>query len=158
MINTTTYKLRHLPARKNALLLSCMDLRLIDNIVHFMVQDNMTNRYDQYITAGVSLGLEKNSTWRQSFFEHLKLACELHDIHDVYILEHRDCGAYKLMLGKEGEFGTGPADQKREEQVHKKHADKLKKDIEKWAKENGFDLKVQNFLMDLRGGVEFLGK
>lgn len=152
-----TYTLRHLPARKNALLVSCMDLRLIDNIVKFMEHDNMTNRYDQYIAAGAALGIEKNKNWRQSFFDHLKLACDLHHIHDVYILEHRNCGAYKEFLGKEGEFGTSDKEQKREETSHKKQAIKLKKDVEKWAKENNYNLTVQTFLMDLRGGVEFLG-
>ncbi len=151
-----SYTLQHLPARKNALLVSCMDLRLIDNIVSFMHADNMTNRYDQYIAAGCSLGIEKNKNWRQSFFDHLKLACDLHDIQDVYILEHRNCGAYKEMLGKAGNFGVSAAEQKREKSSHKKYADQLNHDIVKWAKENGYQLTVQNFLMDLRGHVGVL--
>jgi carbonic anhydrase len=151
-----SYTLQHLPARKNALLVSCMDLRLIDNIVKFMEADNMTNRYDQYIAAGCSLGIEKNANWRQSFFDHLKLACDLHHIHDVYILEHRNCGAYKEFLGKDGDFGVSTSEQKREFTTHKKYADQLKKDIQKWAKENKYDLTVQNFLMDLRGHVGVL--
>mgnify|MGYP001554032745 CR=1 FL=1 len=56
-MKNTNYTLRHFPARKNALLVSCMDLRLIDNIVKFMEHDNMTNRYDQYIAAGTALGI-----------------------------------------------------------------------------------------------------
>ncbi|MBP6732314.1 MAG: hypothetical protein KA149_09665 [Chitinophagales bacterium] len=151
-----SYTLQHHPARKNALMVSCMDLRLVDNIVKFMEADNMTNRYDQYIAAGVSLGIEKNKNWRQSFFDHLKLACDLHDIHDVYILEHRNCGAYKELLGKEGDFGVSDKEQKREFTVHKKYADQLNHDIVKWAKENGYHLTVQNFLMDLRGHVGVL--
>ena len=92
------------------------------------------------------------------FGTHVHLACDLHDVQDVYILEHRNCGAYEKLLGKEGEFGTSENEQKRERLVHKKHADKLKKDIEKWAHEKGYKLNVQTFLMDLRGGVDFLGK
>ena len=40
------------PPRKNVLLLSCMDLRLIDDLVPFMEGDNLSNRYDQLVFAG----------------------------------------------------------------------------------------------------------
>ncbi|MBC3786521.1 hypothetical protein [Spirosoma utsteinense] len=40
----------------NVLLISCMDLRLLDNITHFMEHENLINRYDQYIMAGASIG------------------------------------------------------------------------------------------------------
>jgi hypothetical protein len=34
--------------------------------------------------------------WKQTFFDHLEAAYHLHHIEDVYILEHRHCGAYNL--------------------------------------------------------------
>ena len=90
--------------RKNVLLLSCMDLRLIDDIVGFMEGDNLSNRYDQLVFAGAAFGViqQTHKSWRDAFFDHLDIAVELHDIHDVFIMEHRNCGAYEKILGAEG--------------------------------------------------------
>ena len=44
------------PPRKQVLMLSCMDLRLIDNITTFMNEGNLQNRYDQLIYAGAAMG------------------------------------------------------------------------------------------------------
>jgi hypothetical protein len=56
--------------RKNVLLLSCMDLRFIDDIGHFMEGDNLVNRYDQLVFAGSALGVmqPKHQAWRKSSF------------------------------------------------------------------------------------------
>jgi hypothetical protein len=35
-----------------AMVLSCMDFRLLDDIVHFMNDKGYNNNYDQYILAG----------------------------------------------------------------------------------------------------------
>ena len=52
------------PPRKNVLLLSCMDLRLIDDLVPFMDGDNLTNRYDQLVFAGAALGVTEGEELR----------------------------------------------------------------------------------------------
>ena len=108
--------------RKNVLLVSCMDLRLLDEIVGFMEHDNLTNRYDQFILAGASLSAcftafsedyDRNMTgkfedfknWKGALFNHIGLAIDLHGIEDIYIMEHRECGAYKSFL-KGSSFST----------------------------------------------------
>ncbi len=45
------------PPRHNVLLLSCIDLRLIDELAAFMDRDNLTNRYDHLVYAGAALGV-----------------------------------------------------------------------------------------------------
>ncbi|GAB3027819.1 hypothetical protein [Spirosoma pulveris] len=96
----------------NVLLISCMDLRLLDNIIHFMEHENLINRYDQYIMAGASIGaltasateddelknIEAYKGWETGLLQHIDLAIQLHNIKDIYILEHRNCGAYKAFL------------------------------------------------------------
>src|SRR4051812_47621533 len=84
----------HTSPRKNVLLLSCMDLRLLDNLVAFMNFENLENRYDQFILAGAAAGAMQMPSWHKAFFDHLVLAVGLHQIKYVYIVEHRDCGAY----------------------------------------------------------------
>jgi hypothetical protein len=144
------------PARGPVLLLSCMDLRLLDEVVQFMDHDGLTNRYDHVILAGAALGaLGAGQTafehWHKTFMEHLQAAYELHHIKDVYILEHRDCGAYRKFLGTDGVFNDDEAAE--EEACHRKYADQLKAKIDEWATKAGAKLLVKSFLMDLRGRV-----
>ncbi|MBA4030979.1 MAG: hypothetical protein C0478_08815 [Planctomyces sp.] len=45
------------PPKKLALVLSCVDFRLLDDIVNYLHIDNMTNRYYHFALAGASMGL-----------------------------------------------------------------------------------------------------
>ena len=117
--------------RHNVLLVSCMDLRLINELVSFMDRDNLTNRYDHLVVAGAALGVvqKDHRNWTKAFFEHLDIALELHQPEDVYIVEHRNCGAYAKLL-KEN-FGDSPAELFRERELHRKQALKLSRRIKK---------------------------
>lgn len=154
-----TFTLRHIPPRKNVLLISCMDLRLIDNLVEFMTVDNLTNRYDQYIMAGVGLTAMHNPQWLDALWVHLNFAYQKHEVRDIYIIEHRDCGAYKAFAHLE--YKNSKKDQEQEWKDHFDHAKNLKKVIQTEAKKNQEDrnwkdLRIQCFMMDLRGGVKLL--
>lgn len=148
------------PPRGNALLLSCMDLRLLDDIEEFMDHDNLANRYDHLVFAGASLGAlgapgaaTEYPHWRQCFFDHLGAAVELHAVKDVYVMEHRHCGAYHGVFKVCPEFGDTAKEQADEEAVHLKYATLLEAEIGKWAAAKGVELRVRKFLMDLRGSV-----
>lgn len=156
----------HLP-HKNILVLTCIDLRLMDEVTMFMANDNLTNRYDQFILAGTSLGtqfgpfksdfnkkavdkykLDSFNHWGDMLFQHIRLAIALHQIEDVYIIEHRGCGAYKTFLNAEEGYV------KNEEKLHRKYSKNLARQIKD---EKEFEhLHIHCFLMDLRGNVEFL--
>ncbi len=149
------------PPRGNVLLLSCMDLRLIDDIVKFMNHDNLSNRYDQFILAGAALGAlggcdENYDHWRKSFFDHMGAACQLHNIQDVYILEHRNCGAYHKVFHVADEFGDSDAELKKEADCHRKYAQLLEEEIAAWCIEQKVHLRVRSFLMGIRGEVTLL--
>ncbi|MBV8383761.1 MAG: hypothetical protein JO355_00045 [Planctomycetaceae bacterium] len=133
----------------NVLLLSCMDLRLLDEIVAYMDGRNLTDRYDHVILAGAALGVMSPATphWGQTFWDHLVLARELHDIAEVHILEHRDCGAYRKLLGLDF---TGDPDA--EALKHAEFANMLRSRI---AREYP-TLAVRCLLMDLDGRVSTL--
>jgi hypothetical protein len=147
-------------ARGPVLLLSCMDLRCMDEIVQFMDHDGLTNRYDHVILAGAALGATgvsgKYPHWSDTFDNHLKIAYDLHHIKDVYILEHRDCGAYAEFLGRKGSFEYD--DSAIETATHLKYARRLKRRIKRWAKKKKTTIRVKSFLMDLRGRVDLLDK
>lgn len=131
----------------DALLLSCIDYRLTDATTRYMDGRGMAGKYDHAVLAGASLGAEtsKFPAWRTTFWEHLKIAIELHHIHQVLLLDHRDCGAYTLIFGKD--FSKNP---KEEYEVHAKELRRLRAAIAKRHPSLGTEL----LLMALDGSVE----
>ena len=130
-----------------ALLLSCMDFRLVDDLVKFMDGKGLTNEYDHVVLAGASAGAtsDKFSGWHETFWSHLKVAIDLHKIKKVMVIDHRDCGAYKIAFGPD--HAKDPA---LELAVHaavlRPFAAKIR---EKYAA-----IEVETYLMALDGSVE----
>jgi len=104
-----------LAGQADALLLSCMDYRLVDDTERFMARKGLKDKYDHVILAGASLGAltGKFPAWNKAFWEHLGVAIQLHSVHKVVLLDHRDCGAYKVVKGED--FGKTPD---KETEVH----------------------------------------
>jgi carbonic anhydrase len=133
----------------DALLLSCMDFRLMDDIERYMSGRKLRDKYDHVVLAGASLGAitDKYPAWNKTFWEHLDIAIKLHNIHTVIVMDHRDCGAYKVILGPEH-----AKDPKTEKETHATQLKKLKAQIvQKYPK-----LKVEMLLMALDGKVEVI--
>jgi len=139
------------PARASgtaeAMLLSCMDFRLVDDLAKFMDGKGLTNEYDHIVLAGASAGAsaEKFAGWHETFWSHLKVAIDLHKIKKVMIIGHRDCGAYKIAFGAEH-----TADPVIEYAVHAAVLNPLTGKI----KEKYAELEVETYLMALDGSVE----
>lgn len=85
-----------------ALLLTCMDYRLTSEVEEYMGKRGLHHKYDHVVLAGASLGAttERYPAWAEVFWAHLDLAMKLHGVHRLIVLDHRDCGAYKLVLGE----------------------------------------------------------
>lgn len=130
-----------------ALLLSCMDYRLLDEIERFMSFEELRDRYDHFILAGSSLGAitEKYPAWNQTFWDHLDLAIQLHKINKVIVLNHRECGAYRLILGEDF-----VKDRAKETAIHTNTLKELRRQVNKKYPE----MEVGLLLMDLDGKIE----
>jgi hypothetical protein len=177
--------------KKNVLVISCIDLRLTDDTVKFLHHDNLTNRFDHFILAGASLctcvadskvnararsrfdqeKLKKNEDfnhWRKSLKDHIKIAVDLHHIKDVYIIEHTNCGAYKVFLNKKYSnpkvevaqhkyFANILAEEIHTERHEELHLNKEGKPVQiskgKYQMDT-YHLNVNCFLINLRGDVE----
>ncbi len=137
----------HAAGKTDALLLSCMDFRLVDDTERYMSGRGLRDKYDHVILAGASLGAltEKFPAWNKTFWEHLSVAIDLHHIHKVILMDHRDCGAYKVILGED--FAKDPA---KETETHAGKLRALKKQI----MEKNPSLEVELLLMSLDGKVE----
>src|SRR5262249_6034491 len=109
----------------DAVLLNCMDFRLTGKITDYMAKRGMAGKYDQLILAGASLGAvtPKFPDWGRTFRQHLQVAIDLHHIHQVIVIDHRDCGAYKVILGRD-DAGNPDAETKiHTEMLHKLRAE-----------------------------------
>ena len=109
-----------------AIVLHCMDFRLVDDIVMDMNDLGLNNNYDDIVLAGTSLLLNKSckhcdydvkksfdfvlnsdayknkhDTWYNYFVEHVKIAINLHNVEKIILIEHEDCGAYKIIYGSD---------------------------------------------------------
>ena len=94
------------------------------------------------LCAGAALGAitDKFPAWNQTFWQHLDVAIKLHNVHTVMVMDHRDCGAYKVVLGED--FGKDPA---RETAAHTVQLQSLRRMIvDKYPK-----MKVELLLMGL---------
>ena len=131
----------------DVLLLSCMDYRLMDDVARYMEGRELAEKYDHVILAGASIGVtnEKYPAWGQTFWDHVGAAVQLHQISRLIVMDHRDCGGYKLLLGP-----AHASDRATETAAHAREAAKLRSAV----KARHPDLHVELLLMSLDGSVE----
>lgn len=89
-------------AHVTALAITCIDYRLVDDAVHFFDAKKLTKDYDQVSLAGASLAAvsDKFPSSNAAFWDHVGIAKQLHHIKKLIVVDHRDCGAYKVAYGK----------------------------------------------------------
>jgi hypothetical protein len=133
-----------------ALVLSCMDFRLIDDIMYYMNTEGFHNGYDQFIMAGASAGYIRKPDWAKNFEEHLALAVELHNIKEVIIIDHMKCGAYKLFFNAGKAFDND--DDERAE--HVRYLGECASVLRNKYKDIYPGLIFSTYLMNLTGAVE----
>ena len=128
-----------------ALLLSCIDYRLPGKIARYMEGRGLAANYDHMILAGASLGATNSlyPHWSHTFWEHLDLAAKLHGIRRVILLDHRECGSYRVI------FATNLSGDEEKAQ-HARELHRLAREISATYP----SLEVETLLMALDGSVE----
>lgn len=130
----------------DALLLTCIDYRFVDNTVKFMNTSGYLNNYDLYVLAGASLGVNQHKYpyWSDTFWNHVDIARKLHNIKKIIVMEHEDCGMYKLIYDKE--------DMMDKADIHLDNLMKLKDKLSiKYP-----DLSLEGFFIKLDGNIDRL--
>lgn len=130
-----------------ALAVTCIDYRLVDDAVRFFDVQHLTNDYDQVSLAGASLAAvsPKFPSSNAAFWDHVTIAKQLHKIREVIVLDHRDCGAFKVAFGKDYQ-GEGAA----ETAQHKMVMEQVKTKLATTHP----DLMAQFYLMALNGKTD----
>jgi carbonic anhydrase len=115
-------------ATVTALAITCIDYRLVDDAVKFFDSRKLTNDYDLVSLAGASLAAvsAKFPSSNAAFWDHIAIARQLHAIKKVILVDHRDCGAYKVAFGKDF-HGEGAAERTQHKGVMMEVQAKLKK-------------------------------
>ena len=141
-----------------ALVLSCMDFRLRDNIKCNLNNLGYKNDYDEFILAGSSLGyngVQGNYThWAQVVDDHIKLAYDLHKINTIVLIDHMQCGAYQVAYKLQDAY----MDTEKEYNLHKQNLAEAANIIE--SKYNGSNpqffqipnLKIKKYIISIDGG------
>ena len=126
------------------MVLSCMDPRF-QHLVYRYLKKRLIGKYSAFTIAGAAVGVTHNNfkKWHKTFYDNLSTSIKLHQIEKLIVINHKDCGAAKIVNGKKA-FNTT-----NEQKIHKESFSKLKKEIKKKFPK----LKVELNLMSLKGKI-----
>ena len=110
-----------------AMVLSCIDPRFQPIVYNYLKKKRLIGKYSSFTIAGSAVGVTANrfKKWHKVFWENFDTSVKLHNIKKLIVINHRDCGAAKIINGKK-EFSTI-----NETKVHKTSFQKLKKIFKK---------------------------
>jgi len=143
----TSNSLRNRLSEKTAkaMVLSCIDFRFINDEIYFLNKDHK-NSFNQFSLAGASLGYNQTTfpEWGVTFDKHVELSKQLHDINEIMVIDHMDCGAYRIL------YDNKEMTKDEEYELHAKNLNKFKT----IASKKFPSLKISTFLIDTDGSVK----
>ena len=110
-----------------AMVLSCMDPRFQTKVYKYLKAKKLTGKYSSFTIAGAAIGVthKKFKKWHSTFIDNLSTSIKLHKINKLIVINHRDCGAAKIVNGKK-KFTSII-----ENKIHKDSFKKIKKNLNK---------------------------
>ena len=123
--------------------LACIDPRFTEFLAHYLIHEkDIAHDYDLFALAGAELGANqtKFKQWKKVLVNHIDIAIDLHDIKQILVFSHMDCGAYKVFK-----------DIDKDDDPHL-HKDELKK-LGKFMKKKYPSLVYKGFIMDTHGAI-----
>tara|TARA_B100001029_G_scaffold103802_1_gene85561 strand:+ start:80 stop:484 length:405 start_codon:yes stop_codon:yes gene_type:complete len=110
-----------------AMVLSCMDPRFQKPIHKYLDKKKLTGKFSAFTIAGGSIGVtnKKFKKWHSTFWENLETSINLHKIKKLIVINHKDCGAAKIVNGNK-KFTSSI-----ENKIHKNSFNELKKNLNK---------------------------
>jgi hypothetical protein len=152
--------------KAEAFLLSCMDYRLVQATERYMVGRGLEKKYYHVMLAGAAIAANPLTrpvpppppppsvpAWNTTFWEHLATSLALTrdrpagPLNRVFVIDHRKCGAYDIILGRECCQDRG--------NETTAHTDQLRR-LRTAIRERYPTMRVELLLMDLNGTVEII--
>ena len=106
-----------------AMVLSCIDPRFQSIVYNYLKKKKLNGKYSFFTIAGSAIGVTANKfkRWHEVFWDNFETSVKLHNVKKLIVINHRDCGAAKIVNGKK-EFSDI-----NETKVHKTSFQKIKK-------------------------------
>ena len=106
-----------------AMVLSCIDPRFQSKVFNYLKRRKLIGKYSSFTIAGAAVGITSKSfkKWQKTFIENLSTSIQLHKINRLIVINHKDCGAAKLINGKK------LFNEINENKIHEESFKKLKK-------------------------------
>ena len=132
------------------MVLSCMDPRFQPIVYNYLKKKNLNGKYSSFTIAGAAIGVTaiKFKKWHKTFWENIDASIKLHKIKKLIVINHRDCGAAKIISGKKNFSKI------QETKVHKNSFRKIKKIFKKKYPKLSIDL----IIISLNKKVENINK
>ena len=85
----------------DAMLLSCIDPRMVAPVYKYMEGQGLSGKYSQFCIAGAAIAVvaPKFKAWRPAFWDNTATSLQLHRINKIIAIDHRDCGAARVAYG-----------------------------------------------------------
>ena len=121
-----------------AMVLSCIDPRFQPIVYNYLKRKKLKGKYSSFTMAGSSIGVTatKFKRWHKTFWDNLDTSIRLHKIKKLIVINHRDCGAAKIVNGNKNINKTD------ETKIHKKSFTKVKKIFKKKYPNLSIELKI----------------
>ena len=129
-----------------AMVLSCIDPRFQPIVYNYLKKKKLTGKYSHFTIAGSAIGVTANKfkRWHKVFWDNFETSVKLHNIKKLIVINHRDCGAAKIINGKK------TFDNFHETKIHKSSFNKIKKRF----KNKYPNLNIETILISLNKTVE----
>ena len=129
-----------------AMVLSCIDPRFQPIVFNYLKKKKFSGKYSSFTIAGSAIGVTANKfkKWHKTFWDNIETSIKLHQIKKLIVINHRDCGAAKIINGNK------LFDKSNETKIHKDSFKKIKlKFKKKYPK-----LKIELKLISLNKKIE----
>ena len=121
-----------------AMVLSCIDPRFQSIVYNYLKKKNLKGKYSLFTIAGSAIGVTslKFKKWHKTFWANFETSVKLHNIKKLIVINHRDCGAAKIVNGKKNFSKIN------ETKIHKNSFQKIKKIFMKKYPKLGIEFKT----------------
>ena len=125
-------------ANYKAMVLSCIDPRFQPIVYTYLKKKGLNGKYSFFTIAGSAIGVTVNKfkRWHNVFWDNFETSVKLHNIKKLIVINHRDCGAAKIINGKKDFTNLN------ETKVHKNSFQKIKKIFKKKYPKLSIELKI----------------
>ena len=84
------------------MVLSCIDPRFQKIVYNYLKKKKLIGKYSSFTIAGSAVGVtaKKFKKWHAVFWDNFDTSVKLHNIKKLIVINHRDCGAARIVNGK----------------------------------------------------------